>query len=425
MALGLIGMFDLSIVTDALIAQIEADIGASPLWGGVGAPFPLTVTGAMPEAVRAEGGCQLSLYLFHVSQDPYNLNTPLNLPYYDEKAPLPPSSYRIPFLPQALDLHYLLTAYADRNYVEEQQAMSVAMRSMYEHPIVRKAVVLRGQNVINEFSVTMEVENSDELGRLWQAVSAPIRLSTIYRASVVFVAPESDARHAAPEVERIIVTAPPAELPLQGLGQLTGTLIAETVELPDGTVQAYELAPAVAAPGDIFVLHGGGLDQGTAAKLFLVAPGQPPLDVTAWRSDVPQSSSSARIELPAAVGAAPVASPQPGVYQLQVGDGVYASNTTPFSISARVDVGAAPHVLGPGPLFSLTGTGFVPGHTEVLLGARALTESAGAPGAGEFTIGGGGGTLDFVAPAEIPAGRYAVRVRVNQIESTPAWWVDL
>jgi hypothetical protein len=427
MALGLIGMFDLSIVTDALIAQIEADIGASPLWGGAGAPFPLTVSGSMPEAVRAEGGCQLSLYLFHVSQDPHNLNTPLNRPYYDpNQPPLPSTSYQIPFLPQPLDLHYLLTAYADRSYVEEQQAMSVAMRSIYEHPIVEKTVVLHGQNVNNQFSVTMAVETSDELGRLWQSFSAPIRLSTIYRASVVFLAPESDPRQPAPEVERIVVTAPPAELPLQELGQLTGTSITESVELPGGTVSAFELAPAVAAPGELFELHGGGLDRGTAARLFLLAPGQAPVDVTAWRTDAPRSAESARIRLPAAVGAAPGASPAPGVYQLQVGDGVYASNTTPFSVAARVDAGGPPPILAPaGGVFSLTGAGFAAGRTEVLLGTVPLAEVGGAPAAGQFAIGGGGSGVDFVAPAGIPPGRYAVRVRVNQVESRPVWWVEL
>lgn len=425
MALGLIGMFDLSIVTDALIAQIDADIGTSALWGGGGAPFPLTVSGSMPEAVRAEGGCQLSLYLFHVSQDPHNLNTPLNRPYYDQAAPLPPSSYRIPFLPQALDLHYLLTAYADRSYVEEQQAMSVAMRSIYEHPTVRKTVLLHGQNVTNEFSVTMTVETSDELGRLWQAVSAPMRLCAVYRASVVFLAPESDVRQPAPEVERVVVTAPPAELPMQELGQVTGTSIAESIDLPSGTVSAFDLAPAVAAPGDAFVLHGAGLDQPTAARVFLLAPGQPPLDVTAWRTDAPRSPSSARIVLPAAVGMAPAASPAPGVYQLRVGDGVYASNATPFAIAARIDVAAPPLLAAVAGVFSLTGAGFVPGRTEVLLGTVPLTEVGVAPAAGQFAITGGGGGLDFVAPAGIPAGRHAVRVRVNQVESRPAWWVDL
>jgi hypothetical protein len=419
-------MFDLSIVTDALITQIETDIGTSPLWGGAGAPFPLTVSGSMPEAVRGEGGCQLSLYLFHVSQDPHNLNTPLNKPYYDVAAPLPPTSHQIPFLPQALDLHYLMSAYADRSYVEEQQAMSVAMRSIYEHPIVTKPVVLRGQNVTNEFSVTMGVESSDELGRLWQAVGAPIRLSAIYRASVVFLAPESDGKQPAPPTERVVITAPPAELPLQELGQLTGTSISESVELPGGTVSTFELAPAVAAPGDLFELHGGGLKRGTTARLFLLAPGQPPVDVTVWRTDAPRSDESARIRLPNAAGAAPGASPAPGVYQLQVGDGVYASNTTPFSVAARVNAGGPPPILAPAAgVFSFTGAGFDVGRTEVLLGTVALTEVGGAPGAGQFAIGGGGGGIDFVAPAGIPAGRYAVRVRVNGVESRPVWWVNL
>src|SRR5262249_34303501 len=155
---------------------------------------------------------------------------------------------------------------------------SVAIRSLYEHPIVRRTVVLRDQNVTNEFTVTMQPESSDELGRLWQSFSTSSRLSAVYRAGVVFLAPEVDRTQPAPPTERVVVTAPATELPLQELGQVSGTSITTSVELPDGTVSGFVLSPAVASPGDTFELHGGGLDRATAARLFLLAPGQPPVD---------------------------------------------------------------------------------------------------------------------------------------------------
>ena len=66
----------------------------------------------------------------------------------------------------SLDLYYLLTAYADKNYVQEQQAMSIAIRCFYETPIVHKTVLINTQNVKEEFCLTMEVETADELSRL-------------------------------------------------------------------------------------------------------------------------------------------------------------------------------------------------------------------------------------------------------------------
>jgi hypothetical protein len=391
------------------------------------------VSGSMPESVREESGCQLTLYLFHVSQDPYQLNVPMNLPQ-NALVPPPASTYRIPFLPLSLDLHYLLSAHAGKHYVQEQQAMSVAMRSLHEHPILTTTVVLDAQNVAEEFTVTMSVESPDELSRLWQGITCPLRLSAAYKVSAVFLAPEAVVEPQAPGVERIVTAADHGDLPLDSLGALTGTASTATYVLPGGTVRPYDFAPAVAAPGERLALHGIGLDLPTTTRVFLFQPGEPRIDVSAWRTDgPPRSPTSARLLLPGAVGAAPAATPPPGVYHVQVGTDTalgdpqtYASNTTPFSIAPRLDVGGGDPLLGAvAGLFTVTGAGFVDGHTQVLLGTVALAQAAGPPGQGEFSIGGAGTTIDFRAPTVLAPGRYAVRIRVNDVEARPAWWVDL
>src|SRR5438874_3132184 len=114
MPLGLLGVLDLSIITDTLLKLLDDCKNASPLWQAD--PFTITMTGAMPEAVRNDGNCQLSLYLFHIEQDKFQRNTPVT------------RSSVIPQQPMSLDLYYLLTAYAEKRYIEEQQAMSIAMR---------------------------------------------------------------------------------------------------------------------------------------------------------------------------------------------------------------------------------------------------------------------------------------------------------
>ena len=73
----------------------------------------------------------------------------------------------------------------------------------------------------------------------------------------------------------------------------------------------------------------------------------------------------------------------------------------------------------------MTGAGFVPGATEVLVGAAALTGTTASPGPGEVSIGPSGSSLSFTPPPG-PAGTILpLRVRVNGIESDPAVWVRL
>jgi hypothetical protein len=105
--------------------------------------------------------------------------------------------------------------------------------------------------------------------------------------------------------------------------------------------------------------------------------------------------------------------------------GATRSNPTPFSIAALVDPTGGPIVNGViGTVITLTGQGFVTGKTEVLLGSIKLAPVSGAPGAGQFQVV-SNTTIQFQLPATIASGRYPVRVRVNQVESVPAKWVEV
>ncbi len=210
-----LGVLDLSIVTDRLIKLIEKSRDESPLWATLGATSPtftITVTGAMPEAVRKDGGCQVSVYLFHVAEDKYQKNAPVT----GTRAP------PIPAQPLSLNLYYLVTAFADKNYVQEQQAMSIVLRCFHENPIVRENVVIPvppAQTVKEEFTLTMEVETSDEMARLWQAVTVPFRLSVVYKVSVVFITPPVPAVPLAPKPQRLGLTVDPTLSPDAQKGQ--------------------------------------------------------------------------------------------------------------------------------------------------------------------------------------------------------------
>lgn len=192
-----IGLLDLSIVSDRLIALLTQSVQNSLLWAGTsGQQFDITVTGFPPDKIRTltEGDCYLSLYLFHISQDSFQRNSPVTGPWASPPLTDPTkTTTRVPatpFQPLSLDLHYILTAYAnDGSYIKEQQAMSIALKCFHEHPIVRATVPVNSR--IEEFCLTMETESADEVGRLWQALSTSLRLSVIYKASVIFIEPPS------------------------------------------------------------------------------------------------------------------------------------------------------------------------------------------------------------------------------------------
>jgi len=438
-----LGLLDLSIVTDQLINLLQTSVTNSRLWSeeptsppgtplGVnpGQKFDIQVTGQPPDAIRNLSGCQLSLYLFHVTVDKFQRNSPVT----GKRAAA------IPYQPLSLDLYYLLTAYSEGAYVQEQQAMSIALKCFHDNPIVRATIPMDGRK--EEFCVGMEVESADDLGRLWQAITTSIRLSAIYKVSVVFLEPVPLPDPAA-DVQTMTLAVQPTSLPYAENGQLIGTNIKVTYIGPDDVptgnrdIQSYDLFPAVAAPGQSFLLYGAGLNQATSNKVYLLPPQAQAQeqDVTNWVVPVPNPNpppplltpdSKLTLSLPSTVGASPANTPMPGVYQLRVGNdqptGI-RSNATPFSIAARVDTTTDPPIF-PAAGGTITGAGFV-GHTEVFLDTIALAPAAGAVGAGEFSVNAAGTAISFVPPNSLPSGRYSIRVRVNQVESAPAWWINI
>jgi hypothetical protein len=431
-----LGLLDLSTVTDHLIALLNACVDGSRIWGVDGGgnpngpPFNINVSGNPPDVLKAGEGCQLGLYLFHVSADKFQRNAPVLPPRIPPGGgdPRPDGRVpRLPFQPLSLELYYLLSAYSANDYVQEQQAMSVALKCFHERPIVRLTDAADGRE--EEFCLTMEAETTDDLGRLWQATTAPVRLSTVYRVSVVFIEPAEPAPPR-PNPTAYSVSVQPTPLPFSpDTPQVVGTVARVRFAGPPGTDPErwhYDLSPAVAAPGERLTVWGVRLGiPGISDRVFLLPPGGgAEQDVSAWivapaAPADPPVSTEARFVLQVPVGGA---APAPGVYQLRVGNGAaLRSNATPFSIAARVDPAGGP-VLAGGPTFTVNGSGFVAGQTEVLLETVPLAPVAGVPGAGEFRVA-DPSTLLFRPPAGLPAGRYALRVRVNGVESTPAKWV--
>jgi hypothetical protein len=410
----MISTLDISSVTDRVIDYLTAATTAWPGWttnGGLVPPFNLDVSGKMPETVRNLGGCQLTMYLFHVTADASTRNMPLA-----GKTALPNKSQAI-----GLTLYYLLTAFARDNTVQEQQAMSIGVNALHE----RGTYVDPADGFT--FTITLDPEKADEANRRWQSYSTPFRLSAVYRVSVIFLSPTVIPSAPAAPPHRIGLSLAPVALPFAGAGALTSTAsrvdFAPLSPAPGDTI-VYDYSPAVVAAGGTFAAFGAGLAQPTAARLFLIDSAGTETEVTVWKSP-PAKNTASRVvlQLPATVGAIPANTPAPGVYQLRVGSSIalgdpqnYRSNSVPLLVSAFVN--PLPAAWNPvAGVFSFTGLGFAAGSTELLLDTVPLTSVAGAPAAGEFQV--AGNTIALVPPAAMPTGPHFVRMRVHGVEGPP------
>ena len=113
-------ILDLSAVTDSLIDLVKDNWSSAPIWAelGLGGPaFTPTFSGLAPDAIRDGGGSQLSLFLYHVESD----NAQESSFWTSQMVRSPGQPVR--YLPLALDLYYLLSAFSDASYAEEQQAI--------------------------------------------------------------------------------------------------------------------------------------------------------------------------------------------------------------------------------------------------------------------------------------------------------------
>jgi Pvc16 N-terminal domain len=332
--------FDLSAVTDTLLNLVWSNWPEStgPIWTEGGATlsdlagpafFLPTFTGLAPDAVRSQSGPLLSMYLYHVEPDnarealfwrPEILATPS----------LDPTSKAGPtrFLPQALNLYYLLFAYSEASYIQEQEAMSVAVRVFHDHPILQAPT---GAAVPWELTLTMEHRSYDELSRLWQATTAPLRMSVVYRAAVVFLDSAETMPKPAQEATSVSVISMPPPSSSVAVGQpvLFGTFSESSVTGPSGPVPTSQ-APATVAPGQSAWLVGSDLGVGGVSDtVYLLPPGGgAEADVTEWAVrgnssppslDVDPSGTKLRLTLPS------TGAPTPGDYQLRVGSGVLGS----------------------------------------------------------------------------------------------------
>jgi hypothetical protein len=394
--------FDLSAITDSLIKLVKDSWGSAPLWGELesgsppGPPTPTftpNISGLAPDVLQTEAGAQLSLFLYHVEAN----NAVESLFWAPQGAS--GSGQPVRFLPFALNLYYLMTAFSEDNYHQEQQAMSVALRLFHANPIVRSPA----GSPAWELTLTMEHRSYDEMSQLWQATTAPLRMSVMYRAAVVFLEPDTMPTSAAENTAINVIVEQNGSGPSE-IAELFGTFRRSSYVSPSGTIP-FTQAPATVAPGQQVWLMGEKLG---GASIALVSEDGVSTDISGWIVAADSTATRVVLQVPAGAGS----SPATGRYQVQIGE-----NSAPLCVAAFVDPAGGP-VLPHSASIDIAGEGFVAGATEIVVGATLVPASA-------ITVGAGGTSLSFPSPAG-PAGTVApIIVRVRGVESDAALWVTL
>jgi hypothetical protein len=405
---------DIASITDAIHDRLDAIVQTELS----GANFTVNVSRSSPETTR-KSPCQLTLYLMHVARDPFWRNTPVS-------GPLPQLSMSQPL---SLNLYYLLSAWSEAQYDQEQQAMTIALQYFHANPIYRH---LTGSTVDEEFTMSIEADSVDEMSRLWQAFTVPMRLSCVIKVGVVFVAPDKPpALPHKPPVTANLATgpkgAPGDPVVLYAAMNLAFAPYPAPADKRLETVEGGELVAVASTPpssgpltqeaASNILVRGASLATADASRAYLSSPdgsSEWPLDPS-WRPG-PANPDLLELILPAsylaalpASGTAFTAVPPPGAYRLAVGQDQSGhkprSNRVPLTIAARID-----DLTGPsGATYTLAGDGFVPGSTSIAVGGIDVTGSATVSKA----------SIDFPLPSGLAPGDHAVTVVVNKVPCLP------
>jgi Pvc16 N-terminal domain len=420
---------DLASITETLTKELHAAVKSSPRY--VAAPFHFEVSGQMPAVSRTDGADNvMSFYLLHVSRDAYWRNTPVSGQRGQPNIQQPLS----------LNLSYLLTSYA-KHWHMEQYLMSVALSYFHAHPIYKTGT--------EEFSITVEADSIEEMSRLWQAITVPIRLSAMFRVAVVFLEAAKD-----PD--------PPMRTPVEVTVTVGTDLNTQPPVVPEPLLfevmyeAAFSVDPDATVPEDIAKLPGDpvvvagqsvrvrglALDTADALTVFLGIPETPtqwPLDPTTrifgtTASGTVGDADELLVRLPVAYAATPAngivlsGTPLPGQYELRVGNlgSLFRSNALPLTIAPSMDdinaIAPLPPVLKPDGIgtYTVPVSGLIAGETDVLLNDVALA-------AGSYTVDAVAGSIALTLPSPAafpPCTNVRVRVVVNGIEAPPGWWIE-
>jgi hypothetical protein len=370
---------------------------------------PVAASSVAPDIVQASVGTgsgspmQVNLFLHQLT-----LNTAWR--NIDLPSIAPDGATRIGNPPLALDLHYLLTAYASVDY-EAEALLGYGVQFIHENPVLPRAQIrtvlanLPTTNPLSKLLATSGIADQiemikivpaslgrEELAWLWTALKADYRPTFPFQVSAVLVQSQAPLLSTLPVLQRRISALPSTGATLPTLTE---------VDPPSGQ-------PA-ACLGDVVTVQGANLAASTGVVLTNAR-----LGIT--QSVTPLANiqfQSFQFTLPNTPAALPA-----GVYvlsaQVPQGTDVLTTNGLPVAIAPKIGAAWAPGTLASGSAVSVT----IPCTPDLLAGQQAslLIGSQQAP-ANPFTTP-TSNSPSFTFPLLHPTGHpVPVRLRVDGIDS--------
>lgn len=118
----------------------------------------------------------LTLFLYRITQSS------------ELRSPATPEGRNVAPPALALELHYLLTAWADDARME-QTMLTWAMRAIQMHPVLDSSILSAdaGWSASDTVQIVAEELSLDDMSRIWDSLSPKYRMSVAYVARVVHV----------------------------------------------------------------------------------------------------------------------------------------------------------------------------------------------------------------------------------------------
>ncbi len=319
--------------------------------------------------------------------------------------------------PMALDIHYILSAYAEED-LHAEMLLGGAMHLLHEMPGLDRSRIVAAltplasdlrdcglADQVEQIKITPEHLNLEEMSKLWSAIQSNYRPSIVYQATVVLIREERPKRSALPVLVRGVNDTGPMVQPhlIPPVPTIT------SIEYPDCQLSA--------SLNLTITIHGHNLDGNNVEVVFTHGRlTEPPQTISIAPADVSATQLTVQIPNNPAAWAA-------GIYSMEVwverpGE-TYArvSNQLPFVLAPTI-------TLPPNPPASIVRAGsevtvvvgcspeIRPGQpASLILGHREAFANAYPAQVGELT---------FVFE-DIADGTYPVRLRVDGAES---WLID-
>lgn len=397
----------------------------------------VAVSSVAPDTIDLDGASEplrLNLFLFQTSANPGWRNA--GLPSRNA------AGDRIGNPPLAIDLHYLVTAYAPADF-QAEILLGYAMHLLHERPVLDRAAIRRAldpspldvsmlppafqalaasdlADQAELLKITPSAMSIDEMSKLWSALQSHYRPSAAYQVSVVLIEGRRPGRSPLPVLSRGDVD--PAT------NRDRGVFVAADLLPPVATLLEIEYAAkqTSARLGEIVVVHGVRLD-GTTPRVRLVHP----LLMAPIEMAVATSADGKRFSFVVPADAAAQAAWPAGVWRLSL-------VVTPPGSTRERQSNVVPFVLSPDPVIAADAVlglpaaaatrGGVPPTVRVVLAARPqvlpqqraslMLDAFGATAEARLAA---TDLLEFVfpdsLPASAPATPYRLRLRVDDIDS--------